>query len=77
MIGGNPKYGDELRPIADALHAAADAIAMQADRYRWRGESEHEFERRQRWQMKHVRDLKSLRLRADHHRDGAWILEYQ
>jgi len=48
---GNPEYGDELRPIADALHAAADALAMQADRYRWRGESEHEFERRRGWQM--------------------------
>jgi len=33
---GHPKYGDDLQPIADALHAASNKWAMQVDRLRWR-----------------------------------------
>jgi len=43
---GHPKYGDDLQPIADALHAASNKWAMQADRLRWRDESVKEFRER-------------------------------
>jgi hypothetical protein len=35
-----------LQPIADALHAASNKWAMQADRLRWRDESVKEFRER-------------------------------
>ena len=41
-----PRRGDDLHPIAVALHEAAERVAIQANRYRWRNETEQDFRRR-------------------------------
>ncbi len=47
---GTPKWGDDLLPIAGALHAAAEQINAEADHYRWHDETEQDFkQRRDRW----------------------------
>jgi hypothetical protein len=50
----NPKYGDEMLPIIEALYEAAGRMATQADRYRWCDESQRQFEGRRRWQAADV-----------------------
>jgi hypothetical protein len=45
-VGKNPKFGGDLQPVCDALNTANEKWAMQADRLRWRGESEREFQDR-------------------------------
>jgi hypothetical protein len=49
-VGKNPKCGDDLCPVIDALYAAADKWAKWADQYKWNDESELEF----RWRMRNL-----------------------
>jgi hypothetical protein len=43
---GKPQWGDDILPIAQALHEAADRVDWEADRLRFRDESEQEFKAR-------------------------------
>ncbi len=44
---GTPRWGDDFFPVLDALNDASLRIAMEADRYRFRDDSDREW---QEWQ---------------------------
>jgi hypothetical protein len=43
---GRPTCGEDFQEVMDALHEACNRVAIEADRYRWRDETEREFRRR-------------------------------
>ena len=48
---GTPQWADDYQLVCDVLAEASARIPMEAERFRWRDESEREFERRLKWQI--------------------------